>query len=181
MEWGMFLDSKWTAGTYVFLLMLIFSSSAFSQSQKTPVAESADKRFAKYGNGTILDRKTNLLWMEKDYWQLESKWVNWYTAKEYAQKMNHKKYAGYIDWRMPTAEEAATLYDRRKRNTDKDGDKIFLDSIFPKGAGWGTWTSDEKRNKAIAVSYKDQGGKAYQDKISGVDAFLRLVRKVISQ
>ena len=181
MEWGMFLESKWTAGTYVFVLMLIFSSNAFSQSQKIPISESADKRFAKYGNGTILDRKTNLLWMEKDYWQLESKWVNWYTAKEYVQKMNHKNYAGYNDWRMPTAEEAATLYDRRKRNLDKDGDKIFLDSMFPKGAGWGTWTSDEKRNKAIAVSYKDEGGKAYQDKISGVDAFLRLVRKVVSQ
>lgn len=119
--------------------------------------------------------------MAKDYWQLESKWVNWYTAREYAQKMNHKNYAGYQDWRIPTAEEASTLYDRRKRNTDKDGDKIFIDSMFPKGSGWGTWTSDEKRNKAITVSYKDEGGKAYQDKISGVDAFLRLVRKAIPQ
>ena len=79
---------------------------------------------------------------------------------------------------MPTAKEAATLYDRRKRNTDKDGDKIFIDSMFPKGAGWGTWTSDEKRNKAIAVSYKDEGGQAYQDKIAGTDAFLRLVRNM---
>ena len=42
MEWGMFLESKWTAGTYVFVLVLIFSSNAFSQSQKTPIAESAD-------------------------------------------------------------------------------------------------------------------------------------------
>lgn len=144
---------------------------------KGPIAESVDKRFARFENGTILDRKTNLLWMEKDYWQMEGKWVNWFTAREYAQKMNHKNYGGYRDWRMPTAEEAATLYDRRKRNTDKDGDKIFIDSIFPKGAGWGTWTGDEKRNKAVAVSYKDEGGQAYQDKISGVDAFIRLVRK----
>ena len=66
-----------------------------------------------------------------------------------------------------------------ENHTVKDGDKIFIDSMFPKGSGWGTWTSDEKRNKAITVSYKDEGGKAYQDKISGVDAFLRLVRKAI--
>ena len=99
------------------------------------------------------------------------------SAKEYAKKMNYKNYAGYQDWRIPTAKEASTLYDRRKRNTDKDGDKIFIDSMFPKGSGWGTWTSDEKRNKAITVSYKDEGGKAYQDKLSGVDAFLRLVRQ----
>lgn len=172
----MLRESKWIAGTLMLLLMLIFSSNAFSINQGTPIAESVDKRFARFADGTILDRKTNLLWMEKDYWQLESKWVNWYTAREYAQKMNNKNYAGYEDWRMPTAEEAETLYDRRKRNSDKDGDKIFIDSMFPKGGGWGTWTSDEKRNKAIAVSYKDEGGKAYQDKISGVDAFLRLVR-----
>lgn len=175
----MFRESKWIA--LMFLSALIFSSNAFSLEQRTPIAESVDKRFAKFGDGTVLDRKTKLLWMEKDYWQLESKWVNWYTAREYAQKMNHKNYAGYQDWRMPTAEEAQTLYDRRKRNTDKDGDKIFLDSMFPKGAGWSTWTSDEKRNKAIAVSYKDEGGKAYQDKISGVDAFLRLVRRATPQ
>ncbi len=174
----MFRKSKWIAGTTIIFLALFFSSSTFASDRENPIAESADKRFAQFDNGTILDRKTNLLWMENDYWQLESKWVNWYTAKEYAQKMNNKNYAGHRDWRMPTAEEAATLYDRRKRNTDKDGDKIFIDSMFPKGAGWGTWTSNEKRNKAIAVSYKDEGGKAYQDKISGVDAFLRLVRNV---
>ena len=62
------------------------------------------------------------------------------------------------------------------RHIDKDGDKIFIDTMFPKGAGWGTWTSEEKRNKAVTVSFKDEGGQAYQDKISGVDAFLRLVR-----
>ena len=177
MEWEMPRESKWIAATILFLLTLISSSSTFSLGQRAPIQESTDKRFARFGDGTVLDRKTNLLWMAKDYWQLESKWVNWYTAKEYARKMNHKNYAGYQDWRIPTAEEASTLYDRRKRNTDKDGDKIFIDSMFPKGSGWGTWTSDEKRNKAITVSYKDEGGKAYQDKISGVDAFLRLVRK----
>jgi len=170
----MFRESKWIAG--IILLALCFSSNVFAVQDKKPVAESADKRFAKFADGTILDRKTDLLWMEKDYWQRESKWVNWYTAREYAQRMNHREYAGYHDWRMPTAEEATTLYDRRKRNTDKDGDKIFIDSMFSKGAGWGTWTSDEKRNKAITVSYKDEGGQAYQDKLSGTDAFLRLVR-----
>ena len=115
--------------------------------------------------------------MTQDYWQKEAKWVNWYTANEYAQRMNNKEFAGYRDWRLPSPEEAATLYERRKRNLDKDGDKIFIDSMFPKGAGWSTWTSEEKRNKAVTVSYKDEGGQTYQDKISGVDAFLRLVRK----
>ncbi len=175
----MFRESNWITGIAIIFLMLLFSSSVYAEKpvDRKPVAESADKRFANLGDGTILDRKTDLLWMEKDYWQMEAKWVNWYTAREYSQRMNNKNFAGYSDWRLPTPEEAVTLYDRRKRNVDKDGDKIFIDSMFPKGAGWGTWTSDEKRNKAITVSYKDEGGQAYQDKISSPDAFLRLVRK----
>ena len=172
----MFRESKLTLVILIIFLVSAFASTAFSIEIGKPVVESADKRYAKFPNGTILDRKTNLIWMEKDYWQMEAKWVNWYTAREYAQKMNHKRFGGHQDWRIPTAKEAESLYDRRKRNTDKDGDKIFIDSMFPKGAGWGTWSSDEKRNKAITVSYKDEGGQAYQDKISGVDAFLRLVR-----
>jgi hypothetical protein len=176
MEWEMFRASKWIPVILIVFLVSVFASTAFSIEVGKPVAESPDKRFAKFPNGSILDRKTNLIWMEKDYWQMEAKWINWYKAREYAQKMNHKRFGGYQDWRIPTAKEAESLYDRRKRNTDKDGDKIFIDSMFPKGAGWSTWSSDEKRNKAITVSYKDEGGQAYQDKISGVDAFLRLVR-----
>ena len=104
------------------------------------------------------------------------KWVNWYTANEYVQRMNNKKFAGHADWRLPTVKEANSLYERRKRNTDKDGDKIFIDRMFPKGPGWSTWTIEEKQNKALIVSFKDEGGKSYQDKITATDAFLRLVR-----
>lgn len=145
-----------------------------------PVKTSADKRYLDMGNGVILDSRTNLMWMKRDYWQMEKKWVNWYTAKGFAQKMNNKKFAGYSDWRLPTPEEAAKLYNARRRNLDKDGDKIFIDRIFPEGAGWGTWTSEEKGGKAIVVSLKGKGGQEYQDKISGSDAFLRLVRGPLS-
>ena len=141
-----------------------------------PVAHSADKRFGDMGDGTIIDHKTRLMWMSKDYWQMNGKWVNWYTANEFVQRMNNKRFAGFEGWRLPTPEEAMSLYDRRKRNTDKDGDKLFLDRMFPKGGGWSTWTSKDKKNKAVVVSFKDEGGQQYQDKITGTDAFLRLVR-----
>ena len=164
----------------IICLSLFFSTHVWAEelAKKESIAQSADKRFVNFSDGTTLDKKKGLLWMTQDYWQREAKWVNWYSADEYAQRINNKDFAGYRDWRLPTAEEAASLYDRRKRNIDKDGDKIFIDSIFPKGAGWSTWTSEEKRNKAVYVSFKDEGGKAYQDKISGTDAFLRLVRSM---
>ncbi len=146
-----------------------------------PVKTSSDRRYEAFADGTIHDKNTGLMWMSNDYWQMEHQWVNWYTAIEYAQRMNNKNFAGYSDWRLPTVEEASSLYERRKRNTDKDGDKIFIDRTFPKGAGWSTWTSEEKQNKALIVSFKDEGGKSYQDKIAATDAFLRLVRGPISQ
>ncbi len=145
-----------------------------------PVKTSIDKRYLDMGNGTVVDSKTKLMWMKQDYWQIEKKWVNWYTAIGFALKMNNKKFAGHSDWRLPTPEEAVALYNARRRNVDKDGDKIFIDRIFPEGAGWGTWTSKDKGGKAIVVSLKGNGGQEYQDKISGNDAFLRLVRGPLS-
>ncbi len=162
------------------LTTLVLPGSGVEADDRQPVSKSSDQRFWDYGDGTVLDTKTNLMWMKLDYWQVEKKWVNWYTANEFAQRMNNKKFAGHTDWRLPKPEEARVLYDRRKRNMDKDGDKIFIDTIFPKGAGWGTWTSESKGNQAVVVSYKDEGGQAYQDKISGPDAFLRLVRGPVS-
>ncbi|HJO56989.1 MAG TPA: DUF1566 domain-containing protein [Nitrospinaceae bacterium] len=163
-----------------FALGLIPIASAEAVKIK-PVKTSADKRFEAFADGTIHDVNTGLMWMSNDYWQMEHKWVNWYTAKEYVQRMNNKKFAGYSDWRLPTVEEASSLYERRKRNIDKDGDKIFIDRMFPKGSGWSTWTNEEKQGKALVVSFKDEGGKSYQDKITATDAFLRLVRGPISQ
>lgn len=153
---------------------------AENPAQKKPVQVSADKRFQDLGDGTVMDTKTRLMWMKQDAWQMQKRWVNWYTASEFVQRMNNKKFAGYTDWRLPAPDEASQLYDRRKRNTDKDGDKIFLDRIFPSGAGWSTWTSKEKGGKAIVVSFKDEGGQTYQDKIKGPDAFIRLVRGPVS-
>lgn len=163
-----------------FQVSLVSTLWAGDSMQKKPVAKSADQRFLDFGDGTILDTRSNLMWMKRDYWQIEKKWVNFYTAKEFAQRMKNKKFAGYDDWRLPTPEEALQLYDRRKRNIDKDGDKVFIDRIFPKGCGWGTWTSAEKGAQAIVISYKDEGGRAYQNKINGPDAFLRLVRGPVS-
>jgi hypothetical protein len=155
-------------------------SVVYAETKKTkPIKVSSDQRYEKHLDGTILDKKNGLMWMSSDYWQMEHKWVNWYTAKEYVQQMNNKKFAGYNDWRLPSVKEASLLYERRKRNTDKDGDKIFIDNIFPKGAGWSTWTSEDKQNKALVVSFKDEGGESYQDKVAATDAFLRLVRHAI--
>jgi len=169
-----------TVAIVLAILFCVAPVLADNPKNKKVVAQSVDKRFQDFGDGTILDTQSGLMWMKQDYWQREGKWVNWYSANEYVQRMNNKNFAGYSDWRLPTPEEAVTLYERRKRNVDKDGDKIYLDRMFPAGAGWSTWTKKEKKGKAIVVSLKDEGGSFYQDKINGTDAFLRLLRGPVS-
>lgn len=164
----------------VLFVVQIMDSRADQIKETEPFVKSSDLRFVDLNNGVILDSKTNLMWMKSDYWQLESKWVNWYTAQQFTQSINNKNFAGHSDWRLPTPEEAESLYNPRRRNLDKDGDKIYIDPIFLKGAGWATWTSFEKKNNALVVSFKNKGGKFFQNKVSGTDAFFRLVRGPIS-
>jgi uncharacterized caspase-like protein len=64
-----------------------------------------DGRFIAYDNGTVLDARTNLMWAAKD----NGSNINWQGAKSYC---DNYRGGGYSDWRMPTQDELAGLYDR---------------------------------------------------------------------
>ena len=66
-----------------------------------------DGRFIAYDNGTVLDTKTNLMWADKD----NGSDINWAKAKSYCE--NYRG-GGYTDWRLPTLDELAGLYDKSK-------------------------------------------------------------------
>jgi len=66
-----------------------------------------DGRFIAYDNGTVLDTKTNLMWAAKD----NGSDINWQNAKSYCESYRG---GGYTDWRMPTQDELAALYDGGK-------------------------------------------------------------------
>lgn len=68
---------------------------------------SRDGRFIAYDNGTVLDTQTNLMWAAKD----NGSNINWQGAKSYCE--NYRG-GGYTDWRMPTQDELAGLYDADK-------------------------------------------------------------------
>ncbi|MCX5846322.1 MAG: DUF1566 domain-containing protein [Deltaproteobacteria bacterium] len=63
-----------------------------------------DGSFIAYDNGTVLDTSTNLMWAAKD----NGIDIDWGDAKGYCE--NYRG-GGYIDWRMPTQAELATLND----------------------------------------------------------------------
>jgi hypothetical protein len=66
-----------------------------------------DGRFIAYDNGTVLDTRTNLMWAAKD----NGSDINWANAKSYCE--NYRG-GSYSDWRLPTQNELAGLYDRGK-------------------------------------------------------------------
>ena len=70
-----------------------------------------EKRFCDNGDGTVTDKETNLMWSQTDAYQDTSKWSNWFMAEDYIKSLNIKKFAGYVNWRLPNIEEAETLLD----------------------------------------------------------------------
>jgi len=66
-----------------------------------------DGRFTAYDDGTVLDTRTGLMWAAKD----NGADINWPNAKRYCE--NYRG-GGYTDWRMPTQDELAGLYDSSK-------------------------------------------------------------------
>ena len=70
-------------------------------------AKDKDSRFIVKDNETILDTRTNLMWAAKD----NGSDINWENAKSHCE--NYRG-GGYKDWRMPTQDELAGLYDASK-------------------------------------------------------------------
>jgi hypothetical protein len=66
-----------------------------------------DGRFLAYDNGTVLDTSTNLLWAARD----NGYDVDWAKAKSYCAAYRG---GGFKDWRLPTQDELAGLYDANK-------------------------------------------------------------------
>jgi uncharacterized caspase-like protein len=97
-------------------------------------------RFIAYSNGTVLDTKTNLMWAAKD----NRSDINWANAKSYCE--NYRG-GGYSDWRMPTQDELAGLYDGAV--TGKNGynltNLIELTGIC--------WASETRGSDAVRFSF----------------------------
>ena len=100
------------------------------------------------GDGTISDVKNGLMWMKNDTWLELGKLITWHDGLVYSKKMNAERFAGYSNWRFPTASNAKTLFDLEASNVDVQGSEIHIDPIFPSGCGFSTWTSETRGAKA---------------------------------
>jgi len=140
---------KKTLRTMVAILVMAISMGTFMTAKFSTAEEIArDGRFIAYGNGTVLDTKTNLMWAAKD----NGSDINWANAKSYCE--NYRG-GGYTDWRMPTQDELAGLYDRSKRYYLKqEGFYIHLTEMIQLSDVW-PWASETRGNEAACFCFRN--------------------------
>jgi hypothetical protein len=47
-------------------------------------------------------------------------------VREFAETLNRKRFAGFSNWRLPTANEAKSLFNKSWENSDNSGQAIFF-------------------------------------------------------
>ncbi len=105
-------------------------------------------RFVDNGDGTVTDKRKNLMWMKDDTWVELGRLVSWWEGHEILQKKNAEKFGGHSDWRFPNAHEAKELFDAELSNTDMQKNEIHIDPVFTSGCGHTTWTAETRGAKA---------------------------------
>lgn len=121
----------------------------FRLSGKLKPIEYIENDFKDNGDGTITDYATGLMWQKSgslDYMSYEK-------AKAYVGMLNRDKFAGYMDWRLPTVDELKSLLTQEKQSKDLCIDpvltgetvhyELYIDPIFDMTQEWCS-TSDQK-------------------------------------
>ena len=134
-------------------------------------------RFLKNADETIYDSQTSLTCMASDSRIHLKKDVSWDETETYTEDMNGKSFGGHSDWRIPSAQEALSLFDKNKLNKDFKGGDIHLDSIFPPGAGNTTWTSETRGREAQIIFYINGFPYWYEKDDKTLSHSVRLIRR----
>ena len=107
-----------------------------------------DDRFLAYCNGTVLDTQTNLMWAAKD----NGEDINWKSARRYCE--NYRG-GGYKDWRMPTPNELASLYDNNKSRPAECNTSISIHvaTEFINITCFAPWASEKRASEAAYFNF----------------------------
>ncbi|GJQ59865.1 MAG: DUF1566 domain-containing protein [Candidatus Scalindua sp. AMX11] len=84
------------------------------------------------GDKVIIDRVTGLIWLQSG----SAETLTWSHAKEWLLDLNHRTYAGFSKWRLPTVDEAASLLESSKQDQS-----LYINAVFDKKQEW-IWTGD---------------------------------------
>ncbi|MBT5469424.1 MAG: DUF1566 domain-containing protein [Nitrospina sp.] len=137
-----------------------------------------EARFVEGDSDTIIDCAKRLVWLKQDTWQVTGKWMSQLQVREFAEVLNRKRFAGFSNWRLPTANEAKSLFDKNSKNSDNSGQAIFLSELFDSGCGFLCWTSDIRHKvQGVRLSFR-KGVTMYDDIYRTSRGASRLVRDI---
>tara|TARA_B110000438_G_scaffold204030_1_gene195744 strand:+ start:385 stop:996 length:612 start_codon:yes stop_codon:yes gene_type:complete len=114
------------------------------EEEDVAVVEEEVPNFIDNGDGTISDTLSSLMWKKDDSYKEFNYGITWFEAHDYCEMLNDKKFAGFDDWRLPSGEEAKSLFSFVQSNEDKVGAEIHVSDLFEPGGGHNTWTYEEK-------------------------------------
>ena len=114
------------------------------EEENVALVEEEVPNFIDNGDGTISDTQANLMWKKDDSFKEYGYGINWFEAQDYCEMLNEKQFAGFDDWRLPSGEEAKSVFSFTQSNTDKDGAETHISELFEPGGGHNTWTYEEK-------------------------------------
>jgi hypothetical protein len=104
-----------------------------------------DGQFIAYDSRPVLDTGTGLMWAEKD----NGRDINWKNAKSYCE--NYRD-GGYTDWRMPTQDELAGLYDKSETYSAGRGNDVHLTKLI-RLTGSAPWASETSGSEAASFDF----------------------------
>jgi len=104
-----------------------------------------DVRFIAYDNGTVLDTSTKLMWAARD----NGANVNWQNAKNHCENYHG---GGYTDWRMPTQDELAKLFNGAKNYKSDCGYSVGLTELIHLTCAW-VWASEKRGTDATNFDF----------------------------
>jgi len=113
-----------------------------------PAEIGRDGSFIAYDNGTVLDTNTNLMWSAKD----NGTHINWQAAKSYCENFRG---GSYTDWRMPTQDELAGLYDSGKSYRAVQSDSHVHLTELIKLSACCPWSSDNNGTVSSRFDFTD--------------------------
>ncbi len=137
-----------------------------------------EERFLDNGDGTVTDTHSKLMWMQNDSYLELKDFVSYAGAKKYLKKKNEAAFAGYTDWRLPSKDEAHSLYyrDKQKSILDKYEMTLYIDPVFTEGCGFNTWTSNTMGSINAYVFSFASGTGGHTDVDDILHTSVRLVR-----
>lgn len=121
-------------------------------------AEANEKRWGRFkenDDGTVNDNQTGLMWAPSD----NGTNISWLEARQYC--VNYSG-GGYKDWRLPTQNELAELYDKE----EKKSDETHLTPLI-KLSYCSLWAAETRGSHAAAFGFCGQGGGGWHEKQYG--------------